>query len=209
MGLAGGEQIAHRGQIPIHGKDPVGRHQTAPGADAMGAQKLPQMRHVIVAKGQHPRARQFRAAQKAGMDQLVQQHEVIGAREGGDDACVCQIARAENAGSLRPLEGGEAALQRPQQGMLARDEPGGAGARPMLIQRPMGGGQHARIMGEAQIVVAGKADELAPRAQHMDPVEPLRGQQGAPQPCRFQSRQLAPCECVERVHGLSKGRGWP
>ena len=62
------------------------------------------------------------------MGQFVDQNEIVGADQRGDDAKIGEVARAEDASRLHLLEPGEPRFQFAEQGMIAGHEAGGAGA---------------------------------------------------------------------------------
>src|SRR6516164_4002393 len=63
-----------------------------------------------------------RTGPQAGMGQFVDQNEVVGADQRGNDAEIGEIARAEDTGRLHLLEPGEPRFQFAEQGMIAGHE---------------------------------------------------------------------------------------
>src|SRR5262245_65117872 len=85
------------------------------------------MARVVVAKRQDGAAGQPRACPQAGMGKLVDQQQIVAAKQGWNDAGIGQVARAENAGGLGLLQARQPRLKGAEQRMVAGDEAGGAG----------------------------------------------------------------------------------
>ena len=84
--------------------------------------------------------------------------------------------------------------------MIAGDEPRGAGADAVALDRLDGGVLERRMLGQAEVVVAGERQQppavaLHPDARHAGRCRPARGA-GAP----FQLAELLRCEFIERAH---------
>ena len=158
------------------------------------------MAGVVVAERQHLGARQPRAGPQARMRQLIDQDQVAAADQRRGDAGVGEIARAEHAGGLGALEPRQPLLQLGVERMIAGDEPRGAGADAVALDRRDGGGLQRRMLAQAEIIVAGERQQ--PPAVALDPeiAEPAGRHERAAQVRLLQRRKLLPCEFIERGH---------
>src|SRR5215471_19316705 len=94
------------------------------------------------------------ARPQAGVGELVDENEIARANQGGDDAEVGEIARAEHAGSVRPLEPRESRFQLAQQRMVAADEARSAGANSIAAQRRDGRLLDRGMLAQVEVIVA-------------------------------------------------------
>src|SRR5258708_39919535 len=97
--------------------------------------------------------REPRAGPQAGMGQLVDQNEVVGAYQRGDDAEIREIAGAKDARSLRPLEPGKPRFEFAEQRMMAGHEAEGACTPTMGAQRLDGRLLDGWVMGPREVIV--------------------------------------------------------
>ena len=124
-----------------------------------------------MAERDHGGARQPRAGPQAGMGELVHEHEIVGADQRRDDADIGQIAGAEHAGGFGLLQAGEPRLELGEQRMIAGDQPRGAAADPVALQRRDRGRLDGRMLRQVEIIVAGERKQAAAVAQRPDSVQ--------------------------------------
>ncbi len=146
-----------------------------------GGEQFDRMGDVVVAKEQRFGPGEPRAGVEAGVGQLVDQDQILRSSQRRDDAEIGEIAGAKDAGRLGSLDGGEAGFELAEERMVAGDEARGAGARAIAFDGGDGGGLDGRMMGEAEIVVAGEGDEAAAVADDMEAVGPVGRLQRAAQ----------------------------
>ena len=102
------------------------------------------------------------------MDVAVADGEVVGAEEAGQDADVRGVARGEDERGLPPVEGGDDVLQLAEPPARPREERGARRPAAGLVERPVGGGDDARVEVEAEVAVRVEADEpLRPRGERV------------------------------------------
>ncbi len=123
------------------------------------------------------------------MRQLIDQYEIMLVDQRGDDAGVGEVTGTEHTGCLRPLEASEAGLQFRKQGMIAGDQPRGAAADAVAIDRLAGGALDRGVVGQIEVVVAAKRDEVATVAPHMDAVRTIAFAEPAPKARRGRARR--------------------
>ena len=131
------------------------------------------------------------------MCQLIDQHEVGCADQGGDDAGVGEIARAEHAGRMRALHAGKAALQLREQRMIAGDEPRAAAADAVAFERRDRRFLDGWMVGEVEIVVAAERQQAAPVANRPDAVKTVRLDQHAAQAVALELGELLGGEVIQ------------
>jgi hypothetical protein len=132
--------------------------------------------------------------------QFVDQHEVALAGEGGDQAGIGQVARAEHHAGLRALQPRQPRLEFGQQRVVAGHQPRGAGARAVRVDGGLGGGLDRRVVRQAQIVVAGERQQLAAVALDHGAGGALGGLEAAQQAGGLQALDLVGGVGVETVH---------
>ena len=129
---------------------------------------------VVVPESMHRGAGEPRAGPETRVRQLVDQHQVVAARECGRHSGVDEIAGAEHAGGLGALEPREARLQLAVQRVVAGDEPRSADADAVALDRRDGRGLEGGVLREPEIVVARERQQPAAVAAHPDAVGALR-----------------------------------
>ncbi len=120
---------------------------------------------VIVGKDAEDGTAEAGAIHEGGVAKLVEDHDVSFTHQGRDGAQGGGVAGGETQGGFGALEGGEGVLEFFVQSVITADEAGGS-ARRFLIQSDGGGFPQARVGGEAEIVVRGKAEESAAVAKY-------------------------------------------
>ena len=153
-----------------------------------------------MAERHHGGARRAGAGEQAGMGELVHQHEIIGTDQGRDDADIGQIAGAEHAGGFGLLQPREPALERGEQRMIAGDQPRGAAADPVALQRIDPAALMARVLGQVEIIVAGERKQAAAVAQRPNSVQTGGIDQPAAKTGALELGQLGGGEFVQRTH---------
>ncbi len=87
--------------------------------------------------------------------------------------------------------------------MVSRDQARTAGSRSKASGRLDGGLLDAGVVGEAEIVVAGKGDEATPTSQHLDALTTLGLRQFAPKRAPLKKRQLGSRKGVQAFHATA------
>ena len=131
------------------------------------------------------------------MRQLVDQHQVGGADQGRDDARIGQIAGAEDAGGLRALHPGEAALQLREQRMIAGDQSRAAAADAIAGERRDRRLLDGRMVGQVEVVVAAERQQAAPVAERPDAVQAVGLDQHAAQAVALELGEFLRREVVQ------------
>jgi hypothetical protein len=166
-------QVFDRRQVPVHAEDAVGEDQGATRLRAVLLQELLRAIEVVVSEGQGAGAAHAGPGVDAGVGELVQQHQVAGAHQGGNDAQVRQVARPEDTGGGRLLEPGQTRLECLVQGVVAGHQTRGAGADAQGLHRADRRRLDLRFLGEVQVVVAAERHESAATAAHVDAPLPI------------------------------------
>src|SRR5207244_1667020 len=104
------------------------------------------------------RARQLGSSPKAGMRELIDQNEILFARKHRNNAGICKVARSKYAGSVGSLEPRKPGLELAKQRMIAGDETRSARARAIALNCRYGRGFQRGMVGEIEIIVAGKGE---------------------------------------------------
>src|SRR5262249_33076530 len=136
----------------------------------LGEQRL-DMRHVRMPERQHGSTREPRAGPETGMRQLIDQHQVVAADQGGNDAGGREIAGAEHAGRFGALEAGETPLELGEQRVVAGYESGRAAADAMALGGLDRCRFDSRVMRQGEVVVAAEREEAPAVAFDPDAVE--------------------------------------
>ena len=131
-------EFGERREIAVHGEHAVGDDQRVIVLGAMRGQQFARMRDVVMAEGQTVPRDNLRAGIDAGVRQLVEQHQPAAADQRRDDAGIGEIAGAEHDRCLGLLDAGEARLQLGIERVIAGDQPRGAGARAIALDRGVG-----------------------------------------------------------------------
>ena len=192
------QQFGERRQIAVHGEHTVGDDQRVVVFGAMPLKQFARMGDVVVAKRHHRAARQLRAGEQAGVRQLIRQHQPVAADQHRDDAGIGEIAGAEHHGGLRLLDAGEPRLQLRIQRVVAGDQARGAGAGAIGLDRGLRRLLDGRVLGQVEIVVAGKRQQAAAVALDPDAVLAHSLGQRAAQMAALQIVELGLRELVER-----------
>jgi hypothetical protein len=174
--------VAAQGRhVAVHAEQALGDQEGA-AARVGGGQGLLDGRQVQVRVDHLPAAGQAQAVDQAGVVALVGEGPVAGAEQRREQAHVRLVARREEEGVLRPLEGGEAALELPVATGVAPKQARGRGGETAF---PTGRRRHppgdalgeGRVAPEPQVVVRGEVDtrsglELAAQVAPGELVEP-------------------------------------
>lgn len=148
--------------------------------------------------------RQFRPGKEAGMRERVNQYQIPGAHEHGDDAAIGEIAGTENASGLRPLECGEPLFELTIERMITGHKARCPGASAISLDRGEGGLLDGWMAGKVQIIIAGEGEQAAAGSPHK-----WRGfagtlGEGAPQMLAFKLNQFPAGEIVQGLHGFDR-----
>ena len=127
------------------------------------------MTDVVVVEPLHGRAGEPRPVPHAGVAESIGEDEVLRADQGRDHPDVRQVSAAEDDGPLGAFHLGEERFELGIERMAARDEPRGPGAGAVPLDRLAGGGDHRRMMGQAEVVVATERDVLLASRGAPDP----------------------------------------
>ncbi len=161
-------QRGQRGEITVHRENAVGQDHGPAIRRPVSRKQCGKMVDVVVTEAEGVAAAELGARPQAGMSQLIDQNEVFVAEKRGDHPEIGEIAGAEHAGRLAPLEPGEAVLKLGIERVVAGDQAGGAGAKAVAHQRLVGGGKNRRVADEVEIVVARKREQPASVALDSD-----------------------------------------
>ena len=158
------------------------------------------MAGIVMAEGMHACARKACPGPQTGVRQFVEQDQVAGSDQGGDDAGIGEIAGAEDAGVFAVLDLSEPLLQRGIERVIAGDQPGGAGADAIMAHRRDCGLDDDRMLAEIEIIVAAERDQLPPATPGTGAAGALGFAEAAAQVLRLQRPELAGCEFFKRLH---------
>ena len=161
------QQLGERRQIAVHGEHAVGHDQHMVVLGAMRCQQFARMRDVVVAERHHLAARQLRAGEQASVRQFIHQHQPVAPDQHRNDAGIGEIAGAEHDRGLCLLDAGEARFQLRVERVVAGDQARGARAGAIFFDCRDGGLLDGRVLGQVEIVVAGKRQQ--PLAVALDP----------------------------------------
>jgi hypothetical protein len=123
-------------------------------------------RHVGVRVGRHGGARQPRAVDEARVVERIGEDLAVAIGERGEDAEVGGIAAAEEHRARQAAEAREAPLRRLVRPHVARDQCRGARADAELVDGAVRCLAQPRVVGEAEIVVAGEVEERRAALAH-------------------------------------------
>ena len=157
-----------RREVAVHGKHAVGCNQDARMLPAQLREQRLDMARIGVSERGHAGACQPGAGPQAGMGELVDQHQILRARERGDDAEIGEVAGTEHAGGLRSLAARQPPLELGEQRMVAGHQPGRTGANAVQAQRRDRRLLDLGMMGQVEVVVAAERDQPAAVAQGVD-----------------------------------------
>lgn len=119
-----------------------------------GVERFP----VVVGEGQAARAGELDALQDAVVDQFVVQHQVARAEEVADGGDVGGVAADEGDGVVHAVEGGDLGFEFAVHGAFAGNQAAGGHRGAVAVDRGLGRGDHVRVAGHVQVVVAGVVD---------------------------------------------------
>ena len=107
----------------------------------------------------------LRAAQPGAIHQrcvakLIEHDDVLGRDQGGNGADGGGVTAVEGEGGLRLLPIGQGALQADVRRLGSADEARRAGAHAEFVDRGDGRGAKARIIGQSEIIVRRKVNEM-------------------------------------------------
>jgi hypothetical protein len=165
-------QLGQTGDVPFHAKNPVG-HDELRLVGREGGQRLLQMLGVVVVIAVHLHLaaseayRQHDAVHDRGVVVAVAEHVLLAPQHGRDGPQVGQVAGRKNQGRLAPHEMGQAFFQLHVLGEGAVDQAGAGTAGTEALHRFLGRFLHARVHGQAQVVVGADHDDFA--AVHYHP----------------------------------------
>ena len=164
------DDALQRRDVAIHGEDAIG-HDQRPAALRLAQAPLEVVR-VAVVVDERLRAREPAAVHDARVVEGVGEDHVALARQRRDHARVRQVAGAEQQAGLGVLEGRQLLLEPPVDRHVARDQP--RRARPRAVAHGGLGGRlaHARVIGEAEVVVRAQQQHGLPVEQHARPLRP-------------------------------------
>jgi hypothetical protein len=156
-------QVADLGQlrhVAVHREDAVGGDQAQPAALGLPQAAL-QVGHVRVAVAEAMGLAQADAVDDAGVVQLVAQDGVVLAQERLEQAGVGVEAGGVEDGVFLAEEAGDGGLQLLVQVLGAADEAHRGHAVAVRPEPPVGGLDHGRVAGQAEVVVGAEVDDLA------------------------------------------------
>ena len=160
---------------------------TISAAAAVGVAQAPlEVVDVRVAVDERLRARQPAAVDDRGVVELVGEDDLAAPRERRHDAEVRQVAGAEQQRALRPLERREPLLEPPVQRHVARHEPRRPRARAPAHRRVRRRLAHARVVGEAEVVVRAEQQDGLAVEDHARPLRTAHHAHAAIQAERFE-----------------------
>ena len=142
----------------------------APSRAAVAAQAPLEVLDVAVAVDDDLGARQPAAVDDRGVVELVGEDRVAAAGERADHAEVGEVARAEQHARLAALERRQALLQAPVDRHRARHQPRGARADAPAHRRLGRRLAHARVVGQAEVVVRAQQQHRPAVEQHGRPL---------------------------------------
>ncbi len=158
------------------------------------------MFHVVVPKPHLARARELRPAQHTGVRQFIEQDEVAALDKRRRYGEVGEVARAEQQRRGFLFAGGESRLQCLGQRMIAGDESRRRRPRAKPLHRRDGRRLHPRIVGEAEIVVAGKGRQATPPADDLRAPRALGGRHATAERLGLEVVQALLGKRIEAVH---------
>ena len=163
------DDAGQRRDVAVHAEDTVGDHEDQPvGLTGIGVparartrEDLAQRGHVLVRVDLAPRLREAHAVDDRGVVEGIADEEVALARDHRHDPGVGGEAGPEHERRLDALELGQVALELLVERHRAGDGAHRPGAHAVVAGGPGGGLAQARVVGQAQVVVGGEADDLA------------------------------------------------
>ncbi len=148
--------------VAVHGEDAVGGDQLE--ARAVGLRLLQlrlQLVHVGIGEAVALRLAEANAVDDGGVVQRVGDDGVLRAEQRLEHAAIGVEAGGEEDGVVLAEPAGDALLQLAVQRLRAADEAHRGHAEAELVERRARGGDHLGMVGEAEIVVGAKIEQLA------------------------------------------------
>ncbi len=174
------DDLRERREIAVHREDRVGRDQPPPLA-AVAAQAPREVLGVEVPVDADARSREPAAVDDRGVVERVGEHGVAGAGERPDRAEVREVAGAEQDAVFAAFESRQALLQAPVDRHRPGHKPRCAGADAPAHRGLRRCLAHARIVGEAEVVVRAQQQHRLAVEQHARSLRPEDRAQAAAQ----------------------------
>ena len=153
------DQAGQVQDLAIHGIDAFGHDEAAAEAGAFLFQKRIQRVPVAILVGEGLGARQACAGDDAVVGAAVIDDGVRAGQQVRDDAHIGEIAADEDQRVVGAQEVGQLAFQLAMQLDLAGHDAAGGRRGAELVHRVLGGGGDGGVAVQAQVIVAGKADQ--------------------------------------------------
>jgi hypothetical protein len=158
------DEPLERRHVPVHREHPVGHDQ---GAAPLGLAEAPlQVVHVHVVVNERLRAAEAAAVDDARVVERVGEDDVPLLGERGHHAHVGEVPGAEEQAVVRALERGQLLLQAAVDGHVAGHQPRGPGAGAVSHRRLRGRLAHARMVGQAEVVVRAEEEHRLAVQEH-------------------------------------------
>jgi hypothetical protein len=122
------------------------------------------------------------------------------ARKHRNNAGICKVARSKYAGSFGSLEPRKPGLELAKQRMIAGDETRSARARAIALNCRYGRGFQRGMVGEIEIIVAGKGEKAAAIARHPRSLFAQAIEKAAPQRGALQLLQFMGGKIIQGLH---------
>ena len=166
LGVEGVAERAHGGEVgegAVHGEDAVGGDQDVAGAaPARRAELAVEIVHVVVLEAEAARLGQADAVDDGGVVQAVGDHGVLVGQERLEERAVGVEGGGEEDGVVEAEVARDPRLERLVEVLGAADEPDGGEAEAAQLHGGHGGGGERGVVGQAQVVVGAKVQDLAP-----------------------------------------------
>ena len=150
------------GEVAIHAVHALDGDQHAAIAVAHFGQQRVERLPVVMGKGATRSAGKLGALDDRVVGQNVVEDQIVRPQQVADGGDVGGMAGDEDDRGRGAQERGQGLLQITMHLLLAGDQPTGAGAGAIAVDRGLGGGGDLRIVGHADVVVDAEVDELAP-----------------------------------------------
>jgi hypothetical protein len=195
--------VGQLGEIAVHREHPVGGDHDAPGAGRARRLELGfEVVHVAVGEAEAFRLAQPYAVDDRGVVEGVRNHRVVLAQQRLEQPAVGLEARGIEDRVFLPDISCDRPLEFAVEIGRAADEADRRHAEAVAVQRLLGRGDQARIVGEAEIVVGAQIENLARTAIDLDPHVAGLGRDDGP----FGLPQVLRADRVE--FGGNRGQEW-
>ena len=177
------------GDVAVHAVDALDHQQHAAILVAVALQQIVGRLPVVVGEHSSPRAGKNAALENAVVGKGIVENQVARLHEMPNHALIGGMSPNENDRVFDPEEIRKRAFQLAVKILFSGNQPAGGDARAVFLGRGLGGLNHHGVTRHADIVVAGKANQLA-AADHR-PVVGYRlvdREIGVPQPAFFDHR---------------------